>query len=402
MSLNETHRMRASSTRCTISRMQIALADAALLRHLRSNGVLGAQLAALRGLFLLAAPPAADFASGLFALLDAGAHRMWRTIICQHALCLFGAECAETIAQHACYCCGAAAGSSTCVVICGAALAAPAPTAAAAAGGESQAASARANNLLADSPAAAAARLQRLLATTLGSAGSSSHPVPPAGALTGVFDVQARHEINTKTGVCVLGHTTPGGAEVFKPLIESHIFLNCPERENSAEIDVKVCRVAAVHWDPAPAEARQGGAASDVAVLSRLRLDCRIGGAAAVLLTPGAVQQYSAILNALLQVANLQPLALLCHTGPAVLMGTSCVRLEGALKRGVCCREDSRRKVTEVQVMAELIMASVNPSPTVECLSLVLLLDYAFSTLLFTSVQLIETGAAGLQALQPM
>lgn len=51
---------------------QVALADADLLSHLRGSGGLGTQLAALRGLFLLGAPAAADFATGLFTLLDAG------------------------------------------------------------------------------------------------------------------------------------------------------------------------------------------------------------------------------------------------------------------------------------------------------------------------------------------
>jgi hypothetical protein len=51
---------------------QVALADVALLRHLRGHGGLDTQLAALRGLFLLGAPAAADFATGLFTLLDTG------------------------------------------------------------------------------------------------------------------------------------------------------------------------------------------------------------------------------------------------------------------------------------------------------------------------------------------
>lgn len=67
---------------------QVAAADAALLAHLRRGDVLGSELAALRGLFLLAAPPAADFASRLFALLDAGQQHCsaLRTVCCSIAV----------------------------------------------------------------------------------------------------------------------------------------------------------------------------------------------------------------------------------------------------------------------------------------------------------------------------
>lgn len=59
----------------------MALADAALLRHLHGSGGLAAQLTAVRGLFLLGAPAAADFATGLFALLEAGRLRV-QTLLC--------------------------------------------------------------------------------------------------------------------------------------------------------------------------------------------------------------------------------------------------------------------------------------------------------------------------------
>jgi hypothetical protein len=57
----------------------------------------------------------------------------------------------------------------------------------------------------------------------------------------------------------------------------------------------------AAHWEPAPSAAQQTGS-SGTALVARLRLECRVTGSAAVLLTPDVLRQFSAILNALLQV----------------------------------------------------------------------------------------------------
>lgn len=114
----------------------MAAADAALLLHLRDGGALTAELARLRGFFLLGAPPAGDFAAGLFGLLDASL--------------------------------------------------APGFAAAAAADGGGPAMAAGAG-LLQVSPAVAAVQLQQLLAATLGAAPPGGHSLPPADRITGVL-----------------------------------------------------------------------------------------------------------------------------------------------------------------------------------------------------------------------
>lgn len=118
-----------------ISESQVEAADAALLLHLRDGGALTAELARLRGFFLLGAPPAGDFAAGLFGLLDAS-------------------------------------------LAPGFAVAA----AAADGGGPAMAAG---PGLLQVSPAVATVQLQQLLAATAAPPGG--HSLPPADRITGVL-----------------------------------------------------------------------------------------------------------------------------------------------------------------------------------------------------------------------
>jgi hypothetical protein len=65
----------------------------------------------------------------------------------------------------------------------------------------------------------------------------------------------------------------------------------------------------AAHWEPAASAAKQAGGGG-VALAARLRLECRVTGSAAVLLTPDVLRQFSSILTALLQVR--WPLAVNC------------------------------------------------------------------------------------------
>lgn len=71
--------------------------------------------------------------------------------------------------------------------------------------------------------------------------------------------------------------------------------------------------LAAAHWEPTDSAA-QHAASSSIALVTRLRLECRVTGSAAVLLTQDVLRQFSSILTALLQVC--WPLAVsyaCCH-----------------------------------------------------------------------------------------
>lgn len=125
----------------------MAAADAALLRHLRDGGALAAELARLRGLFLLAAPPTGDFAAGLFAMLDASS-----AAAPGPAAAAQGVAYPEPAAKRLLSFPGSPAGTG----------------------------------LLNCSPAVAAAQLRGLVGATLGAAQHGGHPLPPADSITGV------------------------------------------------------------------------------------------------------------------------------------------------------------------------------------------------------------------------
>ena len=61
----------------------------------------------------------------------------------------------------------------------------------------------------------------------------------------------------------------------------------------------------AAYWEPAASATAQQAGGGGTVLVAQLRLECRVSGSAAVLLTPDVLRQFSSILTALLQVRQL-------------------------------------------------------------------------------------------------
>lgn len=97
-------------------------------------------------------------------------------------------------------------------------------------------------------------------------------------------------EVTRAGGDCILGYYC-----FFRQPPHCHI----PPFSCTSDASIAAC------WEPAASATAQQAGGGGTALVGRLRLECRVTGPAAVLLTPDVLRQFSSILTALLQVRQL-------------------------------------------------------------------------------------------------